>query len=148
MRGDARGGDAEKTCRAGNGIGWWVLAATPGDREGGTVQLTSLAEHLEAGPLENGVHKHRNGVRLDMVTPLDESAWGVGKGRSGDRWGHDQAQRFSRAPLGDGSWNKRMPGSRLIADAHAMVRDLSQQRSALSLAMSTRMVARLARGHP
>lgn len=137
-----------------------VLAADLGDREGGKVLLLPLAGHLPRlqligadsgyeGPFENGVKEHLDGVRLEMVQHPWTGLRGVGaKEGTVIDWDKIMPKGFHVLPR---RWVIE-PTNAWITHHRRLSRDFegtsTSSEAFISLAMSTLMVARLARDHP
>jgi hypothetical protein len=138
-----------------------VLAADIGDRDGGKVLLIALVGHLPrlqviwadsgyAGPFEDWVKEHLDGVRLEIVKHPWTGLRGVwAKEGAVIDWDTIMPKGCAYPARGVGSSNAPTPGLRTIADSPATREGTYTSSEAfIYLAMSKLMVARLARDHP
>ena len=145
-----------------------VLTADLGDREGGKVLLTPLAGHLPrlqviwadsgyAGPFENWVKEHLDGVRLEIVKHPWTGLRGVwAKEGAVIDWDTIMPKGFHVLPEALGHRTNECLGRYSISDGLRTIADSRATREGtytsseafIYLAMSKLMVARLARDHP
>jgi transposase len=137
-----------------------VLTADLGDREGGKVLLTPLAGHLPrlqviwadsgyAGPFENWVKEHLDGVRLEIVKHPWTGLRGVwAKEGAVIDWDTIMPKGFHVLPR---RWVIERTNA-WITHNRRLSRDFegtyTSSEAFIYLAMSKLMVARLARDHP